>query len=468
MHDLSIFGTSSDAGKSTFAFAIALLLQRRGISVAPFKAQNVSNNAQVCDEGGEIAQPQYFTAEALGIASSSDMNPVLIKSGNASKAHLIVQGKSVGERHVLEYYRDIDTLKPIVSESFKRLKKRYECIVAEGAGSPVELNLMDRDLSNLYIAKTFQTKIIIIADIERGGVFASIYGLYNLLPDTLKPNVIGVIINKFRGDRSLFDEGIEIIQNRFGLKVLGVVGYRPFNLGFEDAQSLSNYVQKTHKTRIKAGVITYPHLSNYTDLEPLIADDEVSLLFIDTPSQAALCDVLILPGSKQVASDLQWLRECGFEPILHSFKGIIVAICGGYEMLHERLLDPKKVESSTPIIKGIGRIKGDVRFKRKKVLKKGTYKLFGTPIKGYEIHNGRAEKLGIKQKNLYATFVHGLFDSDAFRHKLFKRIDKHYKGYNFKKYKRNAIAHYADYIETQIDMQSIIKAMTPKELYENM
>ena len=208
MNSLSIFGTSSDAGKSTLSFAITYLLHKRGIKVAPFKAQNVSNNSQVTDEGGEIAIPQYFAAEAIGLRTSPNMNPILLKSGGKSKAHMIVNGKSVANKDVWEYYRDIKSLQPHVKKAFKTLQKGYDCIVAEGAGSPVELNLMDKDLSNIYVADEFNTKIILVADIQRGGVFASIYGVYNLLPKKLRRNVIGVIVNKFQGDMTLFNEGV--------------------------------------------------------------------------------------------------------------------------------------------------------------------------------------------------------------------------------------------------------------------
>lgn len=460
MNSLSIFGTSSDAGKSTLAFAITYLLHHRGISVAPFKAQNVSNNSHVTDEMcGEIAAPQYFAAESIGLKTTPYMNPVLLKSGGASKAHVIINGKSIANKDVLEYYRDIDALKPIVKEAFLKLRQKYDVIVAEGAGSPVELNLMYKDLSNIYVADEFDTKIILVADIERGGVFASIYGVYNLLPKKLRDNVIGVIINKFRGDMSLFDEGRDIIEKKFGIKVLGVVPYKPFNLGFEDSQSIMNYVQDTKKAKIKVGVIKLPRISNFTDFEPLVADREVELSFISNPKELSTCNVIVLPGSKRVAEDIMWLRENGFEKTLKSKKQIIVAICGGYEMMHERILDPHGVESVSKEIKGFDRIKGDVIFEKEKILKKGCYRLFGNMIEGYEIHNGTADKRVVKKKNLYATFVHGIFESDGFRRDLFSEIDPAYKGYNFKKYKAKAIKEFARHVELHVDMDEIQKAL---------
>lgn len=459
MNSLSIFGTSSDAGKSTLSFAITYLLHHRGIKVAPFKAQNVSNNSQVCDDGGEIAIPQHFAAEAIGISVSHFMNPILLKSGSKNAAHLIINGQSVGEKDVWSYYKDIDTLKPFVKKAFKKLQTQYECIVAEGAGSPVELNLMDKDLSNIYVAKKFKTKIILVADIERGGVFASIYGVYKLLPKGLRKNVIGVIVNKFRGDMSLFDEGIQIIQKRFGLKVLGVVPFLPFNLGFEDSQSLMGYTQDTSKALLKVGVLKLPHMSNFTDFEPLVADSEIELSFISNLSEVSSCQLIVIPGSKRVVEDLAWLRERGFEKSLVSKKQKVVAICGGYEMLHERVLDPLCVESELKEVKGFGRIKGDVIFEAQKRVKKGSYKIFGHKIKGYEIHNAQAEHFALKKKNLYGTFLHGLFDNDAFRYEIFSQIDARYQGYNFTRYKTQSIQNFAKHIEKHVDIDFIIEQL---------
>lgn len=460
MHSLSIFGTSSDAGKSTLAFAITYLLHHRGISVAPFKAQNVSNNAQVCDEGGEIAQPQFFAAEAISLPTSPDMNPVLLKSGQKGSASLIVNGRSAGDKDVHEYYADIDTLKPVVREAFMRLRTRYGCIVAEGAGSPVELNLMEKDLSNIYIATEFNTRIVLVADIERGGVFASIWGVYNLLPEPLKANVVGVIVNKFRGDMSLFDEGVAIIQEQFGLRVLGVIPYRPFNLGFEDAQSIMSYTQNTSKAILRVGVIKLPHISNFTDFEPLIADSEVNLRFVHDPSELEHCDLIIIPGTKRTIHDLLWLNEVGFGGLLRDESRYILAICGGYEMMFEALCDPLGIEEAAGTeAKGFGRLGGEVHFAGEKTLKKGDYTLFDCPVKGYEIHNGQVTRLSRQEGRLYGTFVHGLLDSDLFRKKLFRTINPNYRGYDFGAYKAEAIADFAHHVDANLDLDAIIEAL---------
>jgi len=437
VHSLSIFGTSSDAGKSTLSFAITYLLHKRGIKVAPFKAQNVSNNSVVTDlDTGEIAIPQAFAAEAIGLATTPLFNPILLKSGGKNAAHIIINGKSIGESDVWSYYRNMEKLHPVVDEALQKLQKEYACIVAEGAGSPVELNLMEKDLSNLYVAHKLHSKIILVADIERGGVFASVYGVYNLLPKELQERVIGVVINKFRGDMSLFESGSKIIEEEFGLKVLGVIPYKSFNLGFEDSASLISYTQNTTKSIIKVGVIQLPHISNFTDFEPLVVDEEVELCFINSPLQARNFDMLILPGSKRVVDDLHWLKTQGFEEILKDKKSFVVAICGGYEMMFEKILDPYGVESKEKCVEGLGRLKGEVVFQTEKIVKKGCYRLLQTMGKGYEIHNATTKKRSKIKKNLFGTFLHGIFENDPFRNKLLRTINPNYQGYNFANYKK--------------------------------
>ncbi len=460
MHSLSIFGTSSDAGKSTIAFALTYLLHQKGFKVAPFKAQNVSNNSHVCDSGGEIAQAQYFAAESIGLPTESDFNPVLLKSGRGNSASLIINGKAVGEQDVRGYYRDIDKLKPVVTEAFERLRRRFELVIAEGAGSPVELNLMRHDLSNITIAETFNTRIILVADIERGGVFASVWGVYNLLPEQLRKNVIGVIINKFRGDITLFDEGRRIIEAEFGIRVFGVVPYKPFNLGFEDMQSLENYVQTSRSDAIRVGVIRLPHISNFTDFEPLIADEEVQLNFIHSASALQEYDLIILPGTKRTVEDLQWLKEHGFDKALQRYNGMVVAICGGYEMMFKRIFDPDGVEDEAgSVTEGFGFLHGDIVFEKEKSVVKGSYDLFGLELEGYEIHHGKSKELGIEKECFYGTFLHGLFDNNAFRAKIFKAISSEYKGYDFQLYKQDKIAEFAQHVDDAIDLDRLIELL---------
>ncbi len=451
MKNISIFGTSSDAGKSTITFVIAKILQDLGYSVAPFKAQNVSNNAHVCDDRSEIAIAQYFQASVLNIPTSYHLNPILLKSGRGNNASLIVEGKVVSEKDVKAYYRDLDSLKPAVKRCFEYLDARYDCVVCEGAGSPVELNLMDKDLSNIFIATEYNTKIILVADIEKGGVFASIYGVYHLLPKALRDNVIGVIVNKFRGDLSLFDAGIDIIEKEFKIPVLGVLPYLPFNLGFEDSASLSNFTQDTSKKCLDIAIIHYPTMSNYNDFEPLIADSEVSVEFVTSNINLERFDLVILPGSKLTLNDLAWLKKRGLFKQLQGHKKLIFGICGGYEMMF------KKLDSEV----GLGFIDDVISFKKEKVLEKKTYTIFGVALEGFEIHHGVANihTLSYHDRHIRGTFVHGVFDSDAFRQKLFSALNPIYKGYDFDKFKDNTIEDFITQMKKRLDVERILDAI---------
>ncbi len=446
LKNISIFGTSSDAGKSTITFVIAKILQDLGYKVTPFKAQNVSNNAKVADDGSEMAQAQHFQAEVLGIPTSYHQNPILLKSGRGNSANLIVNGKVVADKDVREYFKDIDTLKPYVVEAFSFLDKKFDCIIAEGAGSPVELNLMDKDLSNIFVASAFHTKIILVADIEKGGVFASIWGVYNLLPKELRDNIIGVIVNKFRGDLTLFDEGIRIIEEDFGIPVLGVLPYLPLNLGFEDSASLKNFIQnKPHYTQ-KIAIINYPTMSNYNDFEPLICDDTIMVEFITSNISLDSFDLVILPGSKLVIADLQWLKLSGLFETIQKRKennGEILGICGGFEMMFENISDENMIENPTPTVeKGFGFIDDNIIFQKEKILKYSTYQLFSKTQKGFEIHNGVSLKypLFYELGNIKGTFVHGIFDDEK-----------------FEIYKKETISNFVETMKQKIDIKRILK-----------
>lgn len=445
MKNISILGTSSDAGKSTITFVIARILQDMGHSVVPFKAQNVSNNSHVCDDEKEIAIAQYFQADVLGVETSYHLNPVLLKSGRGSSASLIVEGEVVQNKDVREYYRDLDILKPAVDRCFNYLNERYDCVVCEGAGSPVELNLMDKDLSNIYIADNFDTKIILVADIQRGGVFASIWGVYNLLPEKLRNNIIGVIVNKFQGDMTLFDDGVKIIEERFKIPVLGVLPYQPFNLGFEDSESLKNFTQNCSKATKKVAVIAYPYMSNYNDFEPLIADNDICLEFVSSNVSLEKFDEVILPGSKLVIKDLIWLKETGlFEQIQNREKDI-TGICGGYQMMFEYIIDDLCIETLTPTKEiGLGFIDDNIIFLKDKVLKKKLYKVFKNDCDGFEIHHGISEKypISFEKNNIKGTFVHGLYND--------KKFDE---------FKKTTIDEFVNTMKSKLDIQKIYESI---------
>jgi len=437
MKNISIFGTHSDSGKSTITWLIGRLLHEYGFSVAPFKAQNVSNNAKVCEDGSEISIAQYFQAEVLGVEPSYHLNPILLKSGRGSLASLIVEGQVVKDKDVREYYRDLDVLKPSVQRCFEYVESRYDCVICEGAGSPVELNLMDKDLSNIFIATKYKTKIILVADIEKGGVFASIWGVYNLLPKELRANVIGVIVNKFRGDMSLFDEGVRIIEEEFKIPVLGVLPFEPFNLGFEDSASLTNFVQDCSCAKRKIAVIHYPYMSNYNDFEPLIADEDVCLEFVSSNISLEKFDLVILPGSKLVIQDLEWLKKSGLFSALKKRKKEILGICGGYQMMFKKIVDNECIEVQKPTcVEALGFIDDEIVFQKDKILRK-VGELF-------EIHHGVSQKypLEYKKGHIRGTFYHGLFHDEK-----------------FEKHREKTIDSFVDKMRKRVDMKKILQSV---------
>jgi len=463
MKNISIFGTSSDSGKSTLTFVIAKILQDSGYSVVPFKAQNVSNNSKVCSDGSEIGIAQYFQAQVVDVEPTFHMNPVLLKIEGNGRSQIIVDGKVLKTTTPREYYKEIDALKPIVKKNFEYLQGLYDIVIAEGAGSPVELNLMDKDLANTYVAQEFDTKIILVADIEKGGVFASIYGTYNLLDDKLKKNVIGVVINKFRGDLSLFEEGISIIEEHFNIPVLGVVPFIPFNLGFEDSQSLINYSQIKHNVKLNIAVVKFPKMSNYNDIEPLIANPEVNVDFISNSASLESYDLVILPGTKSTINDLKWLKEIGLFALLQKRDKAIYGICGGYQMMFEKIIDDKKIENNESLIEeGFGFIKDEIIFEENKVLKNGSYEIFGLKLEGFEIHNGlsKKHKLFYENSNIKGSFIHGIFDNDNFTNAYFKSLNENYEDFNFQQYKKETINSFVEKIKESLDVKRIINSVS--------
>lgn len=461
MRDISVLGTSSDAGKSTIALALCKILQDAGYTVAPFKAQNMSNNACVCDDSSEIGIAQYTQAKALGIATSYHLNPILLKPQKDNESQIVVNGKAVYTKDARGYFGQIDALKPVVNEAFGYLKERYDIVVCEGAGSPVELNLMEKDLSNIYTAREFDTKIILVADIERGGVFASIYGTYALLPDDLKSKVIGVIVNKFRGDMSLFDEGRRIIEERFGIAVLGVVPHLPFSVGYEDALSIDSYTKNSGG--LKIAIIKYPHIANFTDFEPLIADECLSVEFVDKAKDLSVFDAVILPGTKATINDLRWLKSTGLYEEIKRYEGFKVGICGGYQMMFERVCDPHGVESEAGSVEtGLGYIDDDIVFGDSKTLICGRYEYRGGELSGYEIHCGQSAKypLFFEKDNIFGTHLHGIFDNDEWRTNFLRRIDPNYNGFCYAAHKDRQIKELANAVKNSVDIDKIVEALS--------
>ena len=463
MKPLAVFGTGSDAGKTTLVMALCRIFADHGLKVAPFKAQNVSNNSAVTQEGREISRAQCLQAEAARIDPSYLFNPVLLKSHGNGTVQVVVNGLVHKKLSIAAYYDEIDHLKNQVHQAFTRLQQDYDLVIAEGAGSPVELNLLDKDLSNTFVANSFNTKNILVADIERGGVFASIYGTMALMDPVMRSNLAGVVINKFRGDRRFFDEGEKIIQDRFGVPVLGVLPFQALNIDMEDSQSLKNYQQRLDDVKIRIAVIVYPGLSNYNDLDVLMADPEIHVELIPGYRTLNHFDMVLLPGSKTVIRDLQWLKQQGLFTELQQFNKPVFGLCGGYQMLCLSLHDPDALENDVAIIEeGLGFIDDIVVYQTPKILQSGYYQLFSyTSIKGYEIHCGRMDKYPLfYQGNQYTgTHVHGVFDDNAFRGDYFKAINPHYQGFDYACYRETQIQSFTDMVAQNLDTAAILQAL---------
>ncbi|UOA07904.1 cobyric acid synthase [Methylobacter sp. S3L5C] len=465
MKPLAVFGTGSDAGKTSLVMALCRIFADQDIKVAPFKAQNVSNNSAVTQDGREISRAQCLQAEAARVEPNYLFNPVLLKSHGNSSVQVIVNGLVHKKQTITAYYDEIDELKLQVQLAFSRLQQDYELVIAEGAGSPVELNLLDKDLSNTFIANTFNTKNILVADIERGGVFASIYGTMALMDPVMRSNLVGVVINKFRGDRRFFDEGEKIIKDRFGIPVLGVLPFQPLNIDMEDSQSLGNYQQRLDDVKIRVGVIVYPGLSNYNDLDVLMADPEIYVELIHAYRSLSDFDMVLLPGSKTVIRDLQWLKQQGLFKELQQFNKPVFGLCGGYQMLCESLHDPDALEHDEPIIEaGLSFIDDVVIYQSPKILQRAYYQLSSyTAIKGYEIHSGRMGKypLFYQGGRFTGTHVHGIFDNDAFRRDYFKVINPRYQGFDYANYREAQIQGFTDMVAKNLDTTTILQALQP-------
>lgn len=443
--------------------ALCRIFADRGVKVAPFKAQNVSNNSAVTQEGREISRAQCFQAEAARVEPSYLFNPVLLKSHGNGSVQVIINGLVYQNQAIAEYYAGIDLLKDQVRQAFSLLQQRHDLVIAEGAGSPVELNLLQQDLSNTYIANTFETQNILVADIERGGVFASIYGTLELMDPVMRRNLIGVVINKFRGDRRFFDDGEKIIAERFGVRVLGVLPFKPLNIDMEDSQSLRNYQQRLHDVKLRIAVIAYPGLSNYNDLDVLMADEELDIELIHAFRPLHGYDMLLLPGSKTVIRDLRWLKAQGLFTEIQHFKKPIFGLCGGYQMLCRQLLDPDALEHDTASEEmGLGLIDDCVVYQNPKILSRGQYPLFSYPaIEGYEIHCGRMTKFPLYYQDgqIAGTHIHGVFDDDEFRSAYFKAINPAYRGYAYGTYREQAIQNFADCVAEHLDIDVIHLAL---------
>jgi adenosylcobyric acid synthase len=441
-------GTSSFAGKSLVAAALCRIFAQRGFKVAPFKSQNTSLNSSVTPDGSEIARSQALQALAAGVEAKSAMNPILLKPMGESRSQIVVRGRPYKDVEAWDYYREFAITKglEVVKEAYAELAKDHDIIVMEGAGSPAEINLYDRDIANMKAADVADAPVILVADIDRGGVFASIHGTLELLAEEHRARVGGIIINKFRGDISILEPGIEEIEKLTGVPVLGVLPFIPdLKLPEEDSQGLGSGAGEG----ADIAVIRLPRISNFTDLDPLKYEG-ARVRFVETPDEMGRPDAVIVPGTKDTMKDLAWMREKGFHDVLKGLKGElpIIGICGGYQIIGGTVEEDGSVEEGLGLLdvktvfagyeKTTTQVEGEVTASR------GLFKgLEGVGVTGYEIHMGKTT-LGEKalpalsighpegatdeKGTVFGTYLHGIFDSPGFRSGFLEAIGGTKKG----------------------------------------
>ena len=466
-----VLGTSSHAGKSFLTAALCRIFAQQGYRVAPFKSQNMSLNSATTPEGLEIGRAQALQAEAAGIAASVHMNPILLKPAGDMTSQVIVRGKIWGRLSAAEYHqRRVEELLPIVCESYAKLAAENDVIVLEGAGSPAEINLKQHDIVNMRMAELANASCLLVGDIDRGGVFASLLGTVELLEPEERARILGFVINKLRGDVSLLTPGIRTMEDRLQKPCVGVVPYiNDLSLDEEDSLGLpasdihndARWSAATSNRPLRIAVIAFPSLSNFTDFDALRAEPSAVLRFCRKPGHLLGADVVILPGSKQTVDDLRWMETEGLDVPLkeHAGTGLVAGICGGMQMLGEMIIDPSGVETMGAI-KGLALLPISTTMQATKVTLSAAgqlaaptlfgQELSGVALQGYEIHVGETSSIGSgepfahltrhaagksefvtdgcvsQDSRIFGTYLHGLFDADEFRHIFIKAAREFY------------------------------------------
>lgn len=451
-----LLGTASHVGKSLLTTGLGRIFSDEGIRVAPFKAQNMSLNSAATPDGREIGRAQALQAEACRVLPRAEMNPILIKPSSDTASQIVFLGRVWGQVTASNYHRQrVEDLFPGVLESYRALADCYDLMLLEGAGSPAEINLRKHDIVNMRMAHAADAACLLVGDIDRGGVFASLFGTVELLEPEDRARIRGFVINKFRGDADLLRPGVEMLEERLAIPCAGVVPFMR-NLGLEEEDSVAlaerrvakRAWQGTEKDRsperpLRIGVVSVPHLANFTDFDALAMEPSVSLAFLQSSDEAHLADVIILPGTKQTLDDLAWIRAQGLEASLATHAGLLIGICGGLQMLGHSIVDPSGVESAgcPRSIPGLGRLSIQTVLRSEKMVRAatGTSSLWDAPrFRGYEIHMGETVYLdgarpfakilrdGERQpvsdgaiapsERTWGTYIHGLFDDDNYRH----------------------------------------------------
>ena len=466
---IMVQGTMSGVGKSFLVAGLCRIFKQDGYRVAPFKSQNMALNSYITEDGLEMGRAQVMQAEAAGIKPQVCMNPILLKPTDSVGSQVIVNGEVIGNMKAREYFEYKTKLIPDIKKAFNKLQSMADIIVIEGAGSPAEINLKDNDIVNMGMAELVDAPVLLVADIDRGGVFAQLLGTVELLEENERDRIKGLIINKFRGDKTILDPGIKMIEEKGGINVTGVLPYMDVRL--EDEDSLSDRFDKRSRGVIDIAVVRFPRISNFTDFNVFEQIDVVSIRYINNPAELENADMIILPGSKNTISDLKWMRENGIEAMVKkmSEKVPVFGICGGFQMLGNTVSDPDSIECGGSI-NGMGLLDTETVLEKEKTRTQtrgyinsldGIFsEITNLPYEGYEIHVGKTtgmsdkEKVIINSNNVYGTYIHGIFDKKEIAEAVVKSLAK-------KKnvvMDNNAIMDYSEYKEKEYDkMADIIR-----------
>lgn len=477
-----IQGTMSNAGKSLLCAGLCRIFKQDGYRVAPFKSQNMALNSFITKAGGEMGRAQVVQAEAAGIEPDTRMNPILLKPTTDVGSQVIVGGRVQGNMQAMEYYRRKQEYIPAVMEAYNSLSSEYDIIVIEGAGSPAEINLKQEDIVNMGFAKLVDAPVLLVGDIDRGGVFAQLYGTIALLEQEERARIKGTIVNKFRGDRAILEPGLKTLAELCGIPVAGVVPYT--HVDIDDEDSLTERFDKSTECRlIDIAVIRLPRISNFTDFNPFERYENVSLRYVDSVGDLQQPDMIILPGTKSTIADLKWLRQCGLEAAVYKAADsgtLVFGVCGGYQMLGKSVSDPEQVEAAgiTKIL-GMGLLDMDTIFLGEKVQTQTTgvfagingmlSALNGKSYSGYEIHMGRSEETMpalVGSGNVYGSYIHGIFDAPGISDEILKAICLR-KGISFDaletfdigEYKNRQYDLLADAVRGGVDMEFIYRVL---------
>ena len=493
---LAVLGTGSDVGKSIVATALCRIFSNAGIDVAPFKAQNMSNNSGVTPDGYEIGRAQIVQAEAARVVPTADMNPVLLKPNSDTGAQVVLQGKVCTTETAQGYFRDTTVWASAAMESLERLMLKHELVVIEGAGSCAEMNLYKRDFVNFRTARAAGAAVILVADIDRGGVFAQVAGTLAIIPPEDRALVKGVVINRFRGDIELFKDGVTMLESMTGVPVLGVIPYfRGFQIDAEDAVPLSAKVDPTGEPeadKIGVAVIYFPHISNFTDLSPLEHDSQVALHYLHYPRSLKGYKALILPGSKNVRGDLDWLLSLGWEQEIRAFReggGIIMGLCGGFQMLGKSIADPYGVEGAAGISEALGLLDVETVLEQDKCLANARGLIIGETCEacGYEIHMGRSIVSGdcipflrVSSRNntpvddldgavsrdgkVTGTYFHGIFDEPAVKQWFLSLVEPAYRAERLENGRQESYELLAAHFSQHLDLAKVYEIIDQQPL----